>query len=124
MARRDLLRHTMTVAATVAAILALTTAVATETDASVAPAYTPVLPSDALLLPRQPSDAFAPGVFGVGAVSRIVVEADRNGVPADGQSAVEFVVRLFDADGKPVTGGYATLEHSAGRILLPDGRTD
>ena len=124
MARRDLLRHTMTVAATVAAILALTTAVANETDASAAPAYTPVLPSDALLLPRQPSDAFAPGVFGVGAVSRIVVEADRNGVPADGQSAVEFVVRLFDADGKPVTGGYATLEHSAGRILLPDGRTD
>ena len=46
MARRDLLRHTMTVAATVAAILALTTAVATETDASAAPAYTPVLPSE------------------------------------------------------------------------------
>ena len=38
-----------------------------------APAYTPVLPTDALLLPRQPSDAFAPGAFGVGAVSRIVV---------------------------------------------------
>jgi FimV-like protein len=89
-----------------------------------APAYTPVLPADALLLPRQPSDAFAPGAFGVGAVSRIVVEADRNGVPADGQSAVEFVVRLFDTDGKPVSNGYATLEHSAGRLLLPGARTD
>jgi hypothetical protein len=124
MARRDLPRDAMTVVATIAVILALANAHAADTGGFAAPAYTPVLPSDALLLPRQPSDAFAPGIFGVGAVSRIVVEADRNGVPADGQSAVEFVVRLFDVDGKPVASGFATIEHSAGRLLLPDARTD
>ncbi|MFM7626273.1 MAG: hypothetical protein ACKO7G_07365, partial [Gammaproteobacteria bacterium] len=97
----------MTVAATIATILAIATATAADSGPPAAPAYTPVLPTDALLLPRQPSDAFAPGVFGVGDVGRIVVEVDRNGVPADGQSAIEFVVRLFDADGKPVSNGYA-----------------
>jgi hypothetical protein len=131
----------MTVATVVAAILATASTVSVAAGsppaaaaAPAAPAYTPVLPTDAQLLPRQPADAYAPGrsddgVMGrgadaAGAVSRIVVEADRNGVPADGQSAVEFVVRLFDADGKPVASGFATIEHSAGRILLPGARTD
>ena len=141
MARRDLPLVTMTVATVVAAIIATASTVSVAAGsppaaaaAPAAPAYTPVLPTDAQLLPRQPADAYAPGrsddgvmgrgVDGPGAVSRIVVEADRNGVPADGQSAVEFVVRLFDADGKPVAGGFATIEHSAGRILLPGARTD
>ena len=132
MARRDLPLVTMTVATVVAAILATASTVSVADGSP--PAYTPVLPTDAQLLPRQPADAYAPGrsddgvmgrgADGPGAVSRIVVEADRNGVPADGQSAVEFVVRLFDADGKPVASGFATIEHSAGRILLPGARTD
>jgi hypothetical protein len=59
------------------------------------------------------------------AVGRIVVEAERDAVPADGQSAVKITLRLFDKQGKPLKGtAYATLEHSGGRILLPDARTD
>jgi hypothetical protein len=133
--RRDM-RCTMTVATAVAAILAVAPAAILAADTTpaaaplptTAPAYTPVLPADALLLPRQPADAYAPGEADVGTaaglVARIVVEVDRNGIPADGQSAVEFTVRITDRDGKPVSSGYATLEHSAGRILLPGARTD
>lgn len=59
------------------------------------------------------------------AVTRIVVEADRNDVPADGQSAVQLTVRLFGADGQPLAGSaLATVEHSGGRLLLPGARTD
>lgn len=58
-------------------------------------------------------------------VARIVVEVERDGVPADGQSAVKVVLRLFDKEGKPLAGtAFATLEHSGGRILLPNARTD
>lgn len=59
------------------------------------------------------------------AVGRIVVEVERDAVPADGQSAVKIVLRLFDKDGRPLAGtAFATLEHSGGRILLPGARTD
>ena len=40
-------------------------------------------------------------------VARIVVELDRNGVPADGQSPVRVTLRLFGADGQPVEIGRA-----------------
>jgi hypothetical protein len=59
------------------------------------------------------------------AVARIVVEVDRDAVPADGQSPVKLTLRLFDRDGKPLaTPAFATLEHSGGRILLPGARSD
>ncbi len=58
-------------------------------------------------------------------VARILVEVERDGVPADGQSAVKVVLRLLDKAGRSVTGvTYATLEHSGGRILLPGASTD
>lgn len=58
-------------------------------------------------------------------VDRVVVEVDRDGVPADGQSPVHVVVRLYDAAGNPMRGEtFATLENTGGRIKLPDGRTD
>ena len=58
-------------------------------------------------------------------VDRVVVEVDRDGVPADGQSPVHVVVHLYDADGNPMRGeSFATLENSGGRIKLADGRTD
>ncbi len=58
-------------------------------------------------------------------VGRILVEVERDGVPADGQSAVKVVLRLLDKQGRAVTGvTYATLEHSGGRILLPGAATD
>jgi len=58
-------------------------------------------------------------------VARIAVETDGNGVPADGQSPVTVTVRLYDAQGKPLTGtALLTVEASGGRILLPGARTD
>ncbi len=59
------------------------------------------------------------------AVGRIVVEVERDAIPADGQSAVKVVLRLFDKQGQPLKGAaFATLEHSGGRVLLPGARTD
>lgn len=58
-------------------------------------------------------------------VARLVVEVDRNGLPADGQSPVQVTVRLFTAEGhSPAQPVFVTIEHSAGRILLPGARTD
>jgi hypothetical protein len=58
-------------------------------------------------------------------VARIVVEVERDAVPADGQSAVKITLKLFDKEGQPLKGtAFATLEHSGGRILLPGARTD
>ncbi len=92
--------------------------------------------SGAALHPRAPEqDADKPAVLPArqgevdyaanARVGRIVVEVERDGLPADGQSAVKVVLRLFDKDGQPLKGAaFATLEHSAGRILLPGARTD
>ena len=37
-------------------------------------------------------------------VARILLELDRNGVPADGQTPVRVVLRLLGADGTPLSG--------------------
>jgi hypothetical protein len=98
--------------------------------------YTGTTAGEAALYPRVPSlDAAKPKLFraeqeGVNyaandAVKRIVVEVDRDAVPADGQAPVRLTVRLFDKDGKPLQGtAFATIEHSGGRVLLPGARTD
>lgn len=57
--------------------------------------------------------------------SHLVVEVARNGVPADGQTAVAVTLRVMGADGKPLSGTvYATLETTGGRILLTGASTD
>lgn len=95
-------------------------------------AYTPVTGLPTPLVP-QASDAvpgrstvFASGPYAANAaVARIVVEVERNAIPADGQTPVGVTVRLFDADGKPLAvPAFATIEHSGGRVLLPGARTD
>ena len=59
------------------------------------------------------------------AVANMVVELDRNAVPADGQSPTKVTVRLFGANGKPVPSvTFVTIESSGGRILLAGARTD
>ncbi len=59
------------------------------------------------------------------AVARIVVEVDKNAVPADGQSPVEITVRVFDRHGAPLLQPvFVTIEHSGGRVLLDGARTD
>ncbi len=98
--------------------------------------FTPVLGQATPLFPQSPQSRQAgsqalyaqPGNvdYRVNAgVQRVVVEVDRDGVPADGQSPVHVVVHLYGADGKPLAGeSFATIENSGGRIKLPDGRTD
>jgi hypothetical protein len=59
------------------------------------------------------------------AVAKMVVELDRNAVPADGQSPTKVTVRLFGANGKPLTSpAFVTIESSGGRILLTGSKTD
>ena len=102
--------------------------------------FTSATAGDASLYPRAPGqDADKPAVFrgeqsgkngGVdytanATVGRILVEVDRDAVPADGQGPVKLTVRLFDRSGQPLKGTvFATLEHSGGRVLLPGARTD
>lgn len=95
--------------------------------------YTPVTGDAPLLYPRIPGTDAEPGQVLLGdtpyaanaAVGRIVVEVDRDAVPADGQSPVQLVLKLFGRDGQPLkTAAFVTIAHSGGRILLPGGRTD
>ncbi|WP_144289978.1 hypothetical protein [Ideonella sp. A 288] len=94
--------------------------------------YTPVLGTASPLLPRQPGDdADAPALLrgepyaANAAVEQILVEVDRNAVPADGQSHVQLTVRVFGPDGKPLAGpSFVTIEHSGGRLKLPGARSD
>ena len=59
------------------------------------------------------------------AVGKIAVEIDKDGLPADGQSAVEVTVKLSDLNAQNLDGvAYITVETSGGRILLPGQSTD
>jgi hypothetical protein len=98
--------------------------------------YTEPTGSAAALHPRAPDlDAAKPAVHRQrpgavdyatnDSVGRILVEVERDAIPADGQSAVKIVLRLLDEQGQPLKGtAFATLEHSGGRILLLNARTD
>ncbi len=90
--------------------------------------FTPVLGDASTLYPRSPASVdAAPAAVraAAGTLDRIVVELDRDGVPADGQSPVHVRVQLLDPSGLPLSGTtYATIENSGGRIRLPGSRTD
>jgi hypothetical protein len=59
--------------------------------------YTPLSGMESPLHPRVPGDPQA--VFGaVTTVARVLVEVDRNHVPADGQSAIRVTVRVLGKD--------------------------
>lgn len=115
---------------------ALTTVPALAQDVSGLHRFSSVLGNADTLYPQSPtaSDA-APqavparaGTLDYSAntdVAKVVVEVDRNGVPADGQSAVHVSVQVLGADGLPLAGkAFATVENSGGRIRLPGTRTD
>jgi hypothetical protein len=58
-------------------------------------------------------------------VARVVVEVEKDGMPADGVSGNNITVKLFDAKDRPVTVPVIiTIETSAGRIMLPGAKTD
>ncbi|MFO1326126.1 MAG: hypothetical protein U1F56_02120 [Rubrivivax sp.] len=87
-------------------------------------AYTPVQGQSSALFPRQPGDE-RPLAGPAAAVARVVVEVSADGLPADGQSVVRLVLRLFDASGAPLRGATrATVEHSGGRLRVPGAATD
>jgi hypothetical protein len=74
----------------------------------------------------EPSRVFNEGAYAANlAVWRIVMEVARDSIPADGQSATQVTVRVFDRAGQPVSGeALVTVEASAGRIQVPGARTD
>ena len=96
--------------------------------------YTPISGVASALYPRSPNDVVGkalidPGTgqdaLGNARVAMLEVLLDSNAIPADGQSRVQVTVRLFGADSKPLTTpATVTIEHSAGRVLLPGARTD
>ena len=94
--------------------------------------YTGQLGPGAALLPRQPGDEGAStsllqqGAYAANAaVGSIVVEIDRNALPADGQSQIRVTIRVNGHDGKPLAGpAFVSIEHSGGRIKLDGARTD
>ena len=91
--------------------------------------FTPVIGQAHSLYPSSltTTDALPQAIddSGQGLLDQVVVEVDRDGVPADGQSPVTVQVQLYDRDGKPLSGTqYVTIEHSGGRLLLPGASTD
>jgi hypothetical protein len=61
-------------------------------------------------------------------VARLVVEVEKNDLPADGVSTNRITIRALDAKGNlilnPVGKLFATIEVSAGRILIDGAKTD
>lgn len=57
-------------------------------------------------------------------VAQIKVQVAADNISADGQTATAVTLQLLGADGKLLAGShYVTIEHSAGRILLPGAGT-
>jgi hypothetical protein len=79
-----------------------------------------------LVPPMDVPQIFRSERYAAGAqVGRIQVEVARNGVPADGQTAVAVRVNLRGANDQPLASPVmVTLEVSGGRIQLPGAQTD
>ena len=104
--------------------LAIVPTLATAQTVSGDQRFTPVLGQGTPLFPQSPQlqDTASQPLYAQpgnvdyrvnAGVDRVVVDVDRDGVPADGQSPVRVVVQLFDADGKPMAGdAFATIEHT------------
>jgi len=58
-------------------------------------------------------------------VGKILVEVDKDGLPADGQSAAEVTVTLTNKQAEQLTdSAYITVENNGGRVLLSGQNTD
>jgi hypothetical protein len=94
------------------------------------PAFQPLFPAPLPSQQTTPPSVLRGSVSGIdysanAQVARVAVEVEKNDLPADGQSTNEVTVRLFDKDGSPLKGeALITIEHSAGRVLIPGAKTD
>ncbi len=94
--------------------------------------YTAPTGSERALYPRVPDESASPPQVLAGseyapnnAIGRLVVEVDRNAVPADGQSMVKVTVRVYGKDGAQLKQRvFITIEHSGGRVLLAGAKTE
>jgi len=90
--------------------------------------FTPVLGEGRPLFPQSPATTDAPPALDIAGnrdVDNVVVEVAADDLPADGQTATRVRVRLLGVDGQPLRGErFATIEHSAGRVLLEGASTD
>jgi hypothetical protein len=86
----------------------------------------PAAPADAGLRAQMAAPQLWSGRLDASAkVARILVETDRDGVPADGQSPVRVSVQVLGEDGLALKDEVLlTLEASAGRILLDGAASD
>lgn len=67
----------------------------------------------------------APASVQASKIRRIIVEVDRNNVPADGQSPVRLQIRAFDDDNQTVQGEASiNIQASGGRLQLPGAQSD
>jgi hypothetical protein len=58
-------------------------------------------------------------------VAKVIVEVEKDGLPADGVNSNTITVKALDSNGKTVLGRViVTIEHSAGRVKLDGARTD
>ncbi len=58
-------------------------------------------------------------------VAKVVVEVEKDNVPADGVSANTITIKLFDTKNQPLLiDALVTIEHNAGRVLIPGAQTD
>jgi hypothetical protein len=116
--------HPLTMAA-LAALAGITTslAYAQSTGAYQGPSTTPPLGNAPSVL-----NGSSPGGVNYGvntAVARLVVEVEKNDLPADGVSSNRITIRAFDSKGQPTSVDViATIEVSGGRVLLDGAKTD
>ncbi len=118
-----------TAASPVAAACALACA-ALSTSVWAQTAYQPAQPNPISAQQTTAPSALKGAVSGIdysvnAQIARVTVEVEKDGLPADGQSTNQVTVRLFDKNGAPMQGeALITIEHSAGRVLIPGAKTD
>ncbi len=90
-----------------------------------APLSPSLLPSASATAPSAMNAATNQATRVNATVARVVVEVERDNIPADGVSSNNITVRLFDAQNQPVLiDALITIEHNSGRVLLPTAQTD
>ncbi|MEX8504150.1 hypothetical protein [Leptothrix ochracea] len=77
------------------------------------------------MLVWSPTAWAAPPLEKLSPLGKLVIELGRNGVPADGQSAMPVTIKLLGTDGQRLDERVmVTVEHSGGRLLLPGALSD